>query len=110
MSKVSSEKLRSYLKELTREPHIAGQVSDPCKNNKEFEESKQVNDQARDEALTNWIKETWEAQGGMDEVKLAEYDFYLSWPNASAPNKVRQSNQEVMKLWSFMSHDLGPLD
>ena len=100
------------MKELTREPHIAGQVSEPCKNDKEFEDSKQVNDQARDEALTNWIKETWEAQGGMDEVKLAEYDFYLSWPNASAPNKVRKifHYQEVMILWSFMSHDLGPLD
>ena len=77
-----------------------------------LKDSKQVNDQARDEALTNWIKETWEAQGGMDEVKLAEYDFYLSWPNASAPNKVRKifHYQEVMILWSFMSHDLGPLD
>ena len=39
MSKVSSEKLRSYLKELTREPHIAGQVSEIRKKN-EIEMSK----------------------------------------------------------------------
>ena len=26
---------------------------------------------------------------GLDRVELAEYDFYLSWPNASNPNLIR---------------------
>ena len=57
---VNSDNLRSYLKRLTKEPHIAG--------------SKQ------DEELVEYIKDAW-IDMGLDRVELAEYDFYLSWPN-----------------------------
>ena len=32
-------------------------------------------------------REAW-IQMGMDNVHLAEYDFYLSWPNQTNPNKI----------------------
>lgn len=57
---VNSDNLRSYLKRITKEPHIAG--------------SKQ------DEELVEYIKDAW-IDMGLDRVELAEYDFYLSWPN-----------------------------
>ena len=37
--------------------------------------------QERDNKLTDWIKKEWEEMG-LDEVELATYDLYLSWPNA----------------------------
>ena len=61
LENVSTEKLRSYLQELTREPHIAGHE--------------------RDNELTEWIKTEW-TEMGFDQVELATYDFYLTWPNA----------------------------
>ena len=61
LENVSTEKLRSYLQELTREPHIAGHE--------------------RDNELTEWIKNSW-TEMGFDQVELATYDFYLTWPNA----------------------------
>ena len=30
----------------------------------------------------------WEKEG-LDQVELAEYDFYLSWPNSTNPNYIR---------------------
>lgn len=62
-----SQQIRNYLKYLTDEPHIAALE--------------------RDRTLTRWIKDTWE-QSGLDRVELAEYNFYLSWPNQTNPNKV----------------------
>ena len=61
LENVNANEIRSYLKELTKEPHIAGR--------------------RRDEELTDWIKKSW-TQMGLDHVELATYDFYLSWPNA----------------------------
>ena len=58
---ISTDRLRSYLQELTKEPHIAGHE--------------------RDNELTEWIKDSW-TEMGLDQVDLATYDFYLSWPNA----------------------------
>ena len=60
LESVDSNKLRSYLKELTKEPHIAGHQ--------------------RDNELIEYIRKTW-TDIGLDRVELAEYDFYLSWPN-----------------------------
>ena len=57
---VNSDNLRSYLQRLTREPHIAGS--------------------SQDEELVEYIKNAW-IDMGLDRVELAEYDFYLSWPN-----------------------------
>ena len=61
LENVSTDNLRSYLQELSKEPHIAGQK--------------------RDNELTDWIKKEWNEMG-LDEVELATYDLYLSWPNA----------------------------
>jgi hypothetical protein len=60
LENVNSDNLRSYLKTLTKEPHIAGQK--------------------RDNELIEWIRQSW-LDMGLDRVELAEYDFYLSWPN-----------------------------
>ena len=47
-------------KELTKEPHIAGQQ--------------------RDNELTKLIQKAW-MDMSFGHVELAEFDFYLSWPN-----------------------------
>ena len=60
LENVNTNNLRSYLKELTKEPHIAGQ--------------------RRDNQLIDYIQKAW-TDMGLDRVELAEYDFYLSWPN-----------------------------
>ena len=57
---VDTNNLRSFLKELTREPHIAGH--------------------RRDNELIEYIRKAW-INMGLDRVELAEYDFFLSWPN-----------------------------
>ena len=61
LNDVNADNIRTYLKELTKEPHIAGH--------------------RRDEELTEWIRQAW-LDMGLDRVELATYDFYLSWPNA----------------------------
>ena len=60
LENVGTNNLRSYLKELTKEPHIAGH--------------------RRDNQLIDYIQKAW-TDMGLDRVELAEYDFYLSWPN-----------------------------
>ncbi len=57
---VDTTKLRSYLKYLSDQPHIAAQE--------------------RDDRLTEWMMQQW-IDAGLDKVELATYDFYLSWPN-----------------------------
>ena len=47
-------------KQLTKEPHIAGL--------------------RRDNELTKLIQKAW-MDMSFDHVELAEFDFYLSWPN-----------------------------
>ena len=68
VSSVNPDQIREYLQFLSKEPHIAGL--------------------RRDRELTNWIKNTWE-DAGLDHVNLEEYDYMLSWPNQSNPNKIR---------------------
>ncbi len=60
-------RLRGYLKYLADQPHIAAQE--------------------RDDKMTEWMMKEW-IEAGMDKVELATYDFYLSWPNQTNPNKV----------------------
>ena len=67
MKEIDTNMIRDYLKELSKEPHIAGLK--------------------RDNELTEWIKTKWE-DAGLDHVDLAEYDFFLSWPNHTNPNKI----------------------
>ena len=79
---VNSDNLRSYLQRLTREPHIAGS--------------------RQDEELVEYIKNAW-IDMGLDRVELAEYDFYLSWPN-----QVNESKSTLFELLliSFLSRPI----
>ena len=65
---VNATRIREFSRRLTKVPHLAGTVVE--------------------RELVGWIKQNWE-QSGLDEVKLADYDFYLSWPNHSNPNAVQ---------------------
>jgi len=67
INKVNSENLRSFLKTLTKKPHIAASE--------------------RDRFLTEWIKKKWE-EFGLDSVSLSTYDFLFSYPNQTNPNKI----------------------
>ena len=67
LENVASNQIREFHKILTKEPHIAGL--------------------RRDNELTNWIVDNWKAFG-LDKVELAEYDFYLTWPNQVKLNKI----------------------
>ena len=57
---VDSNRLRSFHKSLTKEPHIAGRK--------------------RDQELTKYIQKAF-MDMSFDHVELAEFDFNLSWPN-----------------------------
>ena len=67
LDKVREDQLRKYLLELSREPHIAAG--------------------RRDRELVSWIRREWE-KVGIEEVNLATYNFLLSYPNTTHPNKV----------------------
>ena len=67
IGEVSSESIRSYLKFLTAEPHIAAGP--------------------RDRVLTDWIRDKW-TEFGLDTVSLDTYNFLLSFPDSDRPNKV----------------------
>ena len=68
--------MREYHEFLTKEPHIAALK--------------------RDKRLVEWMVDEWKASG-LDNVELATYDMYLSWPNQSDPNKIwlKDENGEV---------------
>jgi hypothetical protein len=68
LDQVDQESLRGYLKELSKEPHIAAG--------------------RRDKELVAWMKAEWEA-AGIETVTLDSYDILLSYPNSSKPNKSR---------------------
>ena len=67
IAKIEGRKIREFLEHLTKEPHIAALK--------------------RDRVLTDWIKKSWEDMG-LDLVQTNEYDFFLSWPNQTNPNKI----------------------
>ena len=67
LSDINEDKLRGFLQELSREPHIAAA--------------------RRDRELVKWMKESWE-EAGVETVSLATYDILLSYPNPEKPNKV----------------------
>jgi len=78
LESVSSEKLRDFLKELSKEPHIAAS--------------------ARDEELTSWIRSQWK-EFGLD-VSLSTYDFLLSYPNQTNPNKIHLLDANGSVEWT----------
>ena len=67
LADVDAKQIREYHKFLTKEPHIAALK--------------------RDQRLVEWIVDEWK-DAGLDNVELATYDMYLSWPNQSHPNKI----------------------
>ena len=67
MREVESERIRSYLQELSSSPHLAAGP--------------------RDRQLASWIKETW-LGFGLDSVSLQSYNFLLSYPDSENPNKI----------------------
>ena len=70
---------RSFLKELTKEPHLAASE--------------------RDRELIKWIREQW-TEFGLDSVSLSSYDFLFSYPDSSNPNKIYlldENNQVVRR-------------
>ena len=69
--------MREFLRELSSEPHIAAG--------------------RRDRELTAWIQGQWQ-EAGLELVSLAEYDFLLSYPNSSQPNKVNPSLDQCSSL------------
>jgi len=73
LEEVDRESLRGYLKELSKEPHIAAG--------------------RRDKELVKWMKDQWES-AGIETVSLDSYDLLLSYPNSSKPNKVYLLNAE----------------
>ena len=76
IEKIDGPKLREFLKYLTAEPHIAAL--------------------RRDQELTEWIKDSWEDMG-LDRVELQDYNYFLTWPNQTNPNKIylRDSSGQV---------------
>ena len=73
LGSVKSERIRSYLKFLTAEPHIAAGP--------------------RDLELTDWIRNKW-TEFGLDTVSLDTYNFLLSFPDSARPNKIHLLDAE----------------
>merc|ERR1711962_907552 len=72
LDKVEPDRVRSYLEELSKEPHIAAS--------------------RRDRELRDWIVSQWK-DVGIDTVSLVEYDILLAYPNSSNPNKIYLMNE-----------------
>ena len=54
---------------------------------------------ASDFFTQEWTKE------GLDRVELAEYDFYLSWPNETNPNFIRLLDKNgILRIGNIFVH------
>lgn len=70
---IDADKIRSYLRDLTKVPHLA--ASD------------------KDKELTQWIAKEWR-EYGFDHVQLDSYNILLSYPDQSNPNKIYLKDQD----------------
>ena len=86
---VQPARIRDFLQELTKEPHLAGSRRDRCMQApcSEFASSGRE--------LASWIEAEWE-EAGLDSVTRDHYNFLLSYPNSSRPNKVLHSGRDVL--------------
>ena len=86
LGSVESDRIRSFLKFLTAEPHIAGGP--------------------RDLELTDWIRDKW-TEFGLDTVSLDTYNFLLSFPDSARPNKIHLLDAEgnVRKYIQTFCHE-----
>jgi len=73
MQGVNKSQIREYLKEISKEPHMAGLE--------------------RDEKLASWIATEWEISG-LDSVRLEGYRVLLDYPDPEKPNYVRLLDAE----------------
>ncbi|XP_032878338.1 putative N-acetylated-alpha-linked acidic dipeptidase isoform X1 [Amblyraja radiata] len=79
LNEMQAENIRSYLRNWTRFPHLAGTVK---------------NLQLAQEIQTQW--KNW----GLDSVELAEYDVLLSYPNKSNPNYISITNENGYSIFN----------
>ena len=101
LEKVDTCRLRSFLKELSKEPHIAGgprdRLDSPVKRPVVSQSLYMRSLMCFPRELTSWIKSQWE-EAGLELVSLATYDFLLSYPNSSKPNKVQKNKRHYVPL------------
>ncbi|XP_055494784.1 glutamate carboxypeptidase 2-like [Leucoraja erinacea] len=90
LNEMQVKNIRSYLRNWTRFPHLAGTVK---------------NLQLAQEIQTQW--KNW----GLDSVELAEYDVLLSYPNKSNPNYISITNEngysvnQISIVYFFLSSE-----
>ena len=75
---VNRSQIREYLRELAKEPHLAGL--------------------ARDEWLAGWIADVWR-EVGLDEVRQERYSVLLDYPNRDKPNFVKMYDDSGSEFW-----------
>ena len=75
---VNPFQIREYLRELAKEPHLAGLE--------------------RDEWLAGWIAQEWR-DVGLDEVRQEGYNVLLDYPNKEKPNYVRMFDPAGTETW-----------
>ena len=75
---VNKTQIREYLRELAKEPHLAGLE--------------------RDEWLAGWIAQVWR-DIGLDEVRQESYSVLLDYPNKEKPNYVRMFDNAGKETW-----------
>ena len=78
MEGVNRTQIREYLRELAREPHLAGLE--------------------RDENLAQWIAEEWRSVG-LDEVRVEGYSMLLDYPDRERPNYLRLYDSDNTEIW-----------
>ena len=75
---VNRSQIRDYLRELAKEPHLAGLD--------------------RDEWLAGWIADVWR-DVGLDEVRVESYNVLLDYPNKEKPNFVKMYDDSGSEIW-----------
>ena len=78
MQGVNRTQIREYLRELAKEPHLAGLE--------------------RDENLAQWIAEEWRSVG-LDEVRVEGYSMLLDYPDRDHPNFLKLYDSNNNEIW-----------
>ena len=78
MKGVNRSQIREYLRELAKEPHLAGLE--------------------RDETLAEWIAEEWRSVG-LDEVRVEGYSMLLDYPDKDKPNYLKLYDSDDKEIW-----------
>lgn len=78
LDQADRNQIRDFKRVLAAEPHIA--ASD------------------RDRWLTSWMEEKWK-EFGLQDVSRSTYDFLLSYPDQTNPNKIYLYDQNNQEVW-----------